>query len=139
MIPAGRRKFLVVVTADVDAGDLHELPDFAGEEVRVVAPLAQLSHAQWLANDDRQEREAAETRAYRVAGAVAPEAERTVGDDDVLLAIEDELRSFDAEEIWLVMSTESEANWLETGVLGRSLARFGLPVVRVVTHGAASH
>ncbi len=139
MIPAGRRKFLVVVTADVDAGDLHELPDFAGEEVRVVAPLAQLSHAQWLANDDRQEREAAETRAHRVAGAVAPEAERTVGDDDVLLAIEDELRTFDADEIWLVMSTESEANWLETGVLGRALARFGVPVVRVVTHGAGSH
>jgi hypothetical protein len=139
VIPAGRRKFLVVVTADVDAGDLHELPDFAGEEVRVVAPLAQLSHAQWLANDDRQEREAAETRAHRVAGAVAPEAERTVGDDDVLLAIEDELRTFDADEIWLVMSTESEANWLETGVLGRALARFGVPVVRVVTHGAGSH
>jgi hypothetical protein len=139
VIPAGRRKFLVVVTADVDAGDLHELPDFAGEKVRVVAPLAQLSHAQWLANDDRQEREAAETRAHRVAGAVAPEAERTVGDDDVLLAIEDELRTFDADEIWLVMSTESEANWLETGVLGRALARFGVPVVRVVTHGAGSH
>lgn len=137
MSSPGHRKVLVVVTVDVDAGDLGELPDFAGDEVRVVAPLAQLSHTQWLANDDRREREAAEHRAHRVAGAVAPEAERTVGDDDVLLAIEDELRTFDADEIWLVMSTESEANWLETGVLGSALARFDVPVVRVVTHGAS--
>jgi hypothetical protein len=133
---AGRR-VLVVVTVDIDTDDLGELPDFAGDEVRVVAPLAQLSHGQWLANDDRQEREAAESRAHRVAGAVAPEAEHMVGDDDVLLAIEDELRTFDADEIWLVMSTESEESWLETGVLGSVLARIDVPVVRVVTHGAS--
>ncbi len=137
MSSAGRKRVLVVVTVDLDPDDLAELPDFAGDEVRVVAPLAQLSRAQWLANDDRHEREAAETRAHRVAGAVAPEADSTVGDDDVLLAIEDELRTFDADEIWLVMSTESEANWLETGIHGAALAHLELPVVRVVTHGAS--
>ena len=137
MSSAGSRKVLVVVTVDVDAGDLGELPDLAGDEVRVVAPLAQLSHAQWLTNDDRQEREAAKTRAHRVAGTVTPQAEGTVGDDDVLLAIEDELRTFDADEILLVMSTESEANWLETGVLGSALARFDVPVVRLVSQPRA--
>ena len=50
----------------------------------------------------------------------------------MLLAIEDELRTFDADEIWLVMSRESEANWLETGVRGSALAEFDVPVVRVV-------
>ena len=129
-----RGKVLVVVTADLDAADLIELPDISREDVRVVAPLAQLSHAQWLANDDGEERDAAAERAHRVAGAVAPSAERAMGDDDVLLAIEDELRTFDAAEIWLIMSKESEANWLETGVHGAALAEFDVPIVRVVAH-----
>ena len=47
-----RAKILVVVTADLAAADLPELPDLSGEDVRVVAPLAQLSLARWLANDD---------------------------------------------------------------------------------------
>ncbi len=132
MSPPARARILVVVTADIDAGALTGLPDLSDEDVRVVAPLAQLSHAQWLANDDREERDAAVERAHRVAGAVAPEADRAVGDDDVLLAIKDELRTFDADEIWLVMSKESEANWLETGVHGAALAEFDVPVVRVV-------
>ncbi len=132
MSAPARTRILLVVTADIDAGGLTGLPDLSGEDVRVVAPLAQLSHVQWLANDDREERDAAAERAHRVAGAVAPEADRAVGDDDVLLAIEDELRTFDADEIWLVMSKESEANWLETGVHGAALAEFDVPVVRVV-------
>jgi hypothetical protein len=134
MSPSSRGKVLVVVTADIGDTDLIELPDLSREDVRVVAPLAQLSHTQWLANDDGEERDAAAERAHRVAGAVSPSAERSVGDDDVLLAIEDELRTFEADEIWLIMSKESEANWLETGVHGAALAELDMPIVRVVAH-----
>ena len=128
-------RMLVVVTADVDVLEVAQLQDLTDEHVRVVAPLAQLSHAQWLANDDGDEREAAAERARRVAAAIAPAAERKIGEDDVVLAIEDELREFDADEIWLVMTAESEANWLETGVYGAAIERFDLPIVRIVSHG----
>jgi hypothetical protein len=130
-------RILVVVTVDLDVREIAQLRDLSDERVRVVAPLAQLSHAQWLANDDGAERAAAEERVRRVAAAVAPAAERKVGDDDVILTIEDQLREFDADEIWLIMTSESEASWLETGVYCATLERFGLPIVRVVAHGPA--
>lgn len=98
-----RRRILVVVTTESDGPELGAMPDLSGEEVRVVAPLAQLSR------------------------------ELDV-DDDVLLSIEDELLSFDPDEIWLVISPESEASWLESGVYGSALDRFGRPVLRVTTH-----
>jgi hypothetical protein len=126
-------RILVVVTADIDTREIAQLRDLADEDVRVVAPLAQLSHAQWLANDDRDERAAAEERARRVAAAVAPAAERVVGEDDVVLAIDDQLTEFAADEIWLIMTRESEANWLEDGVYGAALDRFDLPILRIVT------
>ena len=131
-------RILVVVTADVDVAEIAQLRDLADENVRVVAPLAQLSPVQWLTNDDGAEREAAEERTRRVAAAVAPAAERTVGDDDVVLAIEDQLREFDADEIWLIMTRGSEANWLETGAYGAAIERFDLPIVRIVAHGRES-
>ena len=128
-------RILVVVTADVDVAEIAQLRDLDDENVRVVAPLAQLSHDPWLTTDDGAEREAAEERTRRVAAAVAPAAERTVAEDDVVLAIEDQLREFDADEIWLIMARESEANWLETGVHGAAIERFDLPIVRIVAHG----
>jgi len=99
-----RRRILVVVTSEPDGPEPGPMPDLSGEEVRVVAPLAQ------------------------------PSRELDV-DDDVLLSFEDELRSFDPEEIWVVISPESEASWLETGPYGSALDRFGRPVLRVTTHG----
>jgi hypothetical protein len=128
-----RGRILLVVTADPDGSALGALPDLSGKEVRVVAPLARLSRIDWLTNADSAEREAAERRAEDVGREVAPDAERTVGADDVLLAVEDELRVFDADEIWLVTSPETEETWLEAGLHGSGLARFGRPVRRAVT------
>lgn len=65
-------------------------------------------------------------------------APREVGTDDVVPSIEDALRLFDADEIWLVTSPENEASWLETGAHGHALARFDRPVMRLVTHGRSS-
>lgn len=126
-------RILLVVTTDPDGSALTALPDLSGKDVRVVAPLARLSRVDWLTNDDRTERGAAEARAEDVAREVAPDARRDVGTDDVLLAVEDELRVFDADEIWLVTAPSSEESWLEAGLHGSGLARFGRPVRRAVT------
>ena len=64
---------------------------------------------------------------------VAPTPPRPVGADDVLLAVEDELRVFAADEIWLVTEPSSEATWLENGLHGSGLGRFGIPVRRALT------
>jgi hypothetical protein len=133
-----RDRILLVVTTDPDGSALAALPDLSGKDVRVVAPLARLSRIDWITNADGAEREAAEERAEDVAQEVAPEAERVVGSDDVLLAIEDELRVFDADEIWLVTSPATEETWLEAGLHGSGLARFGRPVRRAAATSSRS-
>jgi hypothetical protein len=111
-----RDRILFVVTTDPDGGALATLPDLSGKDVRLVAPLARLS----------------------VARQVSPDADRAVGADDILLAVEDELSVFDADEIWLVTSPTTEETWLEAGLHGSGLARFGRPVRRAATARDAS-
>ena len=132
--PAPRRvRVLVVVTANPDERALAALPDLAGKEVRVLAPLARLSKLDWLANDDRREREAAERRAERVADSFAGDADPGIGADDVVLAVEDELRVFDADEIVLVGARGDQESWLESNAHEERLRRLGRPVRRVLT------
>ncbi len=128
-----RVRVLVVVTADPDERALEALPDLAGKEVRVLAPLAGLSKLDWLANDDRREREAAERRAERVADGLAGDADPGIGADDVVLAVEDELRVFDADEILLVSARGDQESWLESKAHVERLRSLGPPVRHVLT------
>jgi hypothetical protein len=129
---------LVVVTTDVGPRDLA-LPEFSGANVRVIAPLTQLSRLEWLTNDEQAEREAAARRADRLAEQVAPEAEREVsGSDDVALAIEDALRTFDADEIVLVTSPDADESWLEQDAESKAAVAFDRPVTRIVVRSGGS-
>jgi hypothetical protein len=123
---------LVVLTTDVEPESL-DLPDLEEARVRVIAPLTQLSRLQWLANDDDDERGAAARRADRVAGEVNAETARVVSTaDDVVLAIEDALGEFDADEIVIVTSPDGDASWLEEGTAWKAVVAFDVPVERVV-------
>jgi hypothetical protein len=55
-----------------------------------------------------------------------------VGDVDPLMAIEDALRTFPADELILVALAEEAANSLEQDVARPALQRFGLPVTHLV-------
>ena len=103
--------------------------------MRVVAPAAEISRLDWLTNDEQEARAEAGERAVDAGLAVAPDAaavEAEVGDTDPVQAIEDALREFPAEELVLVTHPDEDASWLEEGAAEEALARFDLPITRLV-------
>jgi len=132
------KRVLVVATAPVDQEALRSrLRERTGDgaEIKVVAPVSDVSPLQWLATDEDEARGEAEAVAREAAQAIEPEAERVeteVGDSDPVQAIEDALRTFPAEEIVLVTRSGDEAGWLEKDADAEVSERFGIPLTRLV-------
>jgi GABA permease len=129
---------LLVVTTVPDAGEAvrERVRRHAGDadaELRVVAPAADVSPLQWLANDEDAARAEAAEAASRTADAVAGEArvETEVGDSDPVKAIEDALRTFPADEVIVVTPAGERANWLESGAGEDARDRFDVPVTEI--------
>ena len=132
------RHLLIVTTAPVEGGRLREhVREHIGSgdaRVRVVAPASKVSPLKWLYSDEDEARAEAEEMAVEATEAVsevAP-AEPEVGDTDPVLAIQDALATFPADEILIVRSPGSEATWLEKDAASEALERFGLPVSQLV-------
>ena len=129
------RRTLVVANETV-ASDLlpRLLGDDEGREVLVVAPALNGRVAHW-SSDDRRARRAAEQRldvcldSLRSIGLVA---NGRVGDADPLLAIDDALRTFPANEILIATHPEGRSNWLARNIVGRARARYPVPVHNLV-------
>jgi len=121
----GSRNVLVVLLEDGRSPELRRaLAPVDDANVHVVAP-ASVGKLQWLASDEDDARRSAERRAEHAGRAISDQGSVEVaqGDVDPVLAVEDELRRFPADEI-LIVGTKDEAN------LARSLERLGLPVRR---------
>jgi hypothetical protein len=105
-----------------------------GGRVLVVAPALNSRLRHWLSDEDAA-RSAAAARLrqclerLRLAGV---DARGIVGDPDPLLAIEDALQFFAADEILVATHPEQRSHWLARGVVERIPARFALPVVHIV-------
>ena len=129
------RRVLVVITAEVADGVLHDLVRAragADAEMLVVAPASEISRLDWLTNAEDDARADAASLADKTAAATPTEdVEARVGDADPLMAIEDALRTFAADEILVVSHRDDEAGWLEEGTGETAQARFRLPVARV--------
>jgi hypothetical protein len=103
-------------------------------EVLVVAPALNSRLRHYMSDSDRARR-AAEERLARcltrlhVAGV---RATGEVGDADPMLAIEDAMATFPADEIIISTHPEARSNWLAHDIVARTCARFGLPVGHVV-------
>jgi hypothetical protein len=119
------RNVLLVVLDDVPEAQLREaLADRNGElSVHVVAPATHVGRFQWLTGATDEARAEAEELAERTAGAVDAEVEAEAGEHDPVLAAQDALALFPADEI-LVAGTADEKT--EAG-----LSRLGLPISRV--------
>ena len=103
-------------------------------EVLVVAPALNSRLRHYMSDTDRALRAAEE----RLAGCLARlrdagvRATGEVGDADPLLAMEDAMASFPADEIVIGTHPEERSNWLARDIVARACARFGLPVAHVV-------
>ena len=126
-------RVLVVATADVEETLLRD--HVRGSEVRVVAPVSNLSPLQWLASDDDAARGEAEAVAEESAAAVAgngASVQAETGDADPLLAAEDALRQFPADRIIVLVRPQDEASWLDRAGEDDGFEQFGLPVTYLV-------
>jgi hypothetical protein len=106
---------------------IAERNEDADVNVHVVAPAANVGKFQWLTGADDEARADAAELADRTAEAVEAEVETEVGESDPLLAVEDALALFPADEI-LVAGTADEKT--EAG-----LRHLGLPISRVGSGG----
>ena len=141
---------LVVANETVASEPVRELiqteASTADARVLVVAPALNSRLAFWL-TDNRDARRAA---AQRLEACLLPlreagvHAEGLVADANPLVAIDDALASFPADEILLATHPPGRSHWLERNVVARARARFGVPVHHVVVeaeremHGAAA-
>ena len=129
------RNVLVISSVADPPRELHAvLGDNVGK-IHVVAPAVKQSRLQWLANAEDDARAEAERTADEIASAAEGEArhvEAEVGDSDPLLAVEDALRMFDADEIVVVTRTGENASWLEEGAADAIAARFPQLTVKTI-------
>jgi hypothetical protein len=139
-VTAEQKRVLIVTTVELGADAVVGLVDDDAVTM-VVVPAVKQSRLQWLANDEDRARDIAQRAAERLAGdtpgkTVAAE----VGDSDPLLAIEDALRRFEADEIVVVSHEASDATWLEQRAAADGAVELhGVPVrhVYVTDDGSA--
>jgi hypothetical protein len=135
-VSAPRRVLVATTTTPRSEEELRKLVRrHAGEdaEILVVAPASKISFLDWLTSAEDDARGEAEQRAERVADDLhADDVEARVGDVDPLIAIEDALRTFPADELIVVTPPDEAASWLEKGFPDALAERYGLPVTHLV-------
>ena len=127
------RKVLVISTVSRSPEVLRAAVGGEIDELRVVVPMVRQSRLQWLTNADDQAREQAEGAAAELGRALpSKDTQSTAGDSDPLLAVEDALREFPADEVVVVTRPDEEASWLEEGK-AREIAEklHGVPITRL--------
>jgi hypothetical protein len=132
------RHILVVASVPLSGHDLSEELSVAagGARIRldVLAPI-HASRSHHLAGDLEQERAEAQARLQAsLDWAVAHgfSASGQVGDADPLLAVEDELRDFGADEVVVAVHAEERASWLASRMLGYLQRELDLPVREII-------
>jgi hypothetical protein len=137
--PTGEtRHVLVVAGAPLGGEELRQALESAGEavELDVLAPTM-ASPAHRMTSDIDRERDEARKRldaslAWAAEHGFAARGE--VGDPDPLVAIEDELRDFGADEIIVVRHPSERASWLATRMLGHLARELDVPVHEIHPH-----
>jgi hypothetical protein len=135
----GKRHVLVVTSENLSGEELgRELAaaGAAGVELDVLAPiLASRSH-RWASDIDREREEARKRLDASLAWAAEQgfAARGEVGDPDPMVAIEDELRDFGADEVIIITHARERTSWLASRMLGHLVRELDVPV-REITLG----
>jgi hypothetical protein len=135
--PPGAHRILVVANETVGGEALMEtLAGLAqpSTEVLVVAPALTSRVRHWTsdvdgARSDAEERVRASVERLSAQGFAA---RGEVGDHDPLVAIEDALRTFGADEIVISTHPPGRSHWLEQDIVEHARERFTPPVTHVV-------
>lgn len=143
----GRHRLLVIANQTVAGEELRqEIVERAGHNavVRVVAPVLP-SRAHYMTSDiDRELRDAQGRLDATLSWLRSQNLEATgrVGDLSPRQAIEDELRTFAADELLISTHPAKRSHWLESGLLKQASDELDIPVAHVVVdlerHDAAN-
>jgi nucleotide-binding universal stress UspA family protein len=123
-----------VVTSVTLAGEElgRELAAAGGPEVEldVLVPIVASRSHYWASDFDREREEARERLEASLAWAAEHgfAARGEVGDPDPLIAIEDELRDFGADEVIVVRHSGERRSWLANRMLGHLARELDVPV-----------
>jgi hypothetical protein len=109
-----------------------------GAEVLVVAPALNTRTRFWLSDVDAAIERAQEVQEETVARMdhERVDAAGDTGESDPLLAIQDALRTFPADEIVMFTHADGELNWLEEGLVEEARERFEIPVNHLIVESA---
>jgi hypothetical protein len=125
------RNVLLVALDPVPEDDVRQAIAGRGDDgdvnVHVVAPATHIGRFQWLTGEEDEARAEAAELADRTAHAVEAEVETEVGESDPVLAVEDALATFPADEILVAGTADDKTE--------ERLRDLGLPITRVGAGG----
>src|SRR3954451_11732062 len=127
------KKILALVSEPVSADALRSAigPDAAADaEVLVVAPALNSRRRFFLADPDEaiERADAVQEETVERLDEGGVDAAGDTGESDPLLAIQDALQTFPADEIVLFTHSGGRRNWLEEGLVDDAKERFEPPV-----------
>ncbi len=131
------KKILALVAEPVSADALRSAvgADDADEaEVLVVAPALNSRKRFFLADPDAAIERADEVQTETVErlDEEGIDAAGDTGEEDPMLALQDALVTFEADEIVLFVHAGGKQNWLEEGLVDEAKGRFDVPVRHLV-------
>jgi hypothetical protein len=131
------KKILALVSEPVSADALRSAvgPDAADNaEVLVIAPSLNTKKRFFLADPDPaiERAEAVQEETVERLGEGGIDAAGDTGEEDPLLALQDALVTYDADEIVLFTHASGNTNWLEDGLVEQAKERFDAPVRHMV-------
>lgn len=103
-------------------------------EVLVIAPALNSKVRFWTGDTDEAIGRADQVQEESVERLAEEgvDAAGDTGESDPLLAIQDNLATYEADEIVLFTHAEGERNWLEEGIVDQAKERFEVPVRHLV-------
>jgi len=127
------KKVLAVVSEPLSPEVLRSAlgePEASSAEVLVVAPALTSKRRMILSDPDPaiERAEQMEEETVERLGEEGIDAAGDTGESDPLLAIQDALQTFPADEIVLFTHAGGEQNWLEEGLVDEAQERFEPPV-----------
>ena len=130
-------KLLVLTPEPVDGEMLRKVlgEDVSQAEVLVVSPAGHQSKlAFWVSDADEAiaEADAAQQETVERLDEQGIDAAGDTGESDPLLALQDALATYEADEIVLCTHGAGGRNWQEEGILDEARERFGRPVTQLV-------
>ncbi|MEA2468641.1 MAG: hypothetical protein QOJ57_2767 [Thermoleophilaceae bacterium] len=131
------KKILALVAEPVSADALRSAvgADVADDaEVLVIAPSLNSRKRFFLADPDPaiERAEAVQEETVERLGEEGIDAAGDTGEEDPLLALQDALVTYDADEIVLFTHASGKRNWLEDGLVDQAKERFDAPVRHMV-------